>query len=148
MGVEVVGAPRIASSVRIYGDLRLNLGDDAFLGHDVLIAGGRSHVTIGDCVDIGPRVSLLTGTHETDMLGRHSAGAGYSRDIVIEDGAWIGAGSTILGGVTIGRKAVIAAGSVVTRDVPPFTLAAGVPCRVKKVWRHDRAVWSLQAEAA
>jgi maltose O-acetyltransferase len=148
MGAEVNGAARLASSVRIYGDLSLSLGDDVFLGHDVLISGGRSRVTIGNYVDIGPRVSILTGSHEIDMVGSHSAGRGMSMDILIEDGVWIGAGSTILGGVTIGRKAVIAAGSVVTRDVPPYSLAAGVPCRVKKVWHAADARWLADAEAA
>jgi maltose O-acetyltransferase len=148
MGVNVNGAARVASSVRIYGDLRLSLGDDVFLGHEVLISGGKSRVTIGNCADIGPRVSILTGSHEVDMMGSHSAGRGISMDIVIEDGVWIGAGSTILGGVMIGRKAVIAAGSVVMRDVPPYSLAAGVPCRVKKVWQAADARWIADAEAA
>jgi maltose O-acetyltransferase len=149
MGVNAGRNVRVASSVRVYGDLQLSVGNDTFLGHDVLIAGGRSRVMIGDCVDIAPRVSILTGTHKMDMLGPHSAGAGCSRDIVIEDGVWIGAGSTILGGVTIGRKAVIAAGSTVTHDIPPYTLAAGAPCRPKKVWRHETGEWTAaEAKAA
>jgi maltose O-acetyltransferase len=148
MRVNVIGAARVASSVRIYGELTLSLGDDVFLGHEVLISGGKSRVTIADCVDIGPRVSILTGSHEIDMIGRHSAGPGYSRDVVIEEGVWIGGGSTILGGVTVGRKAVIAAGSVVTGDVPAYALAAGVPCRVKRVWRAADARWIVNAEAA
>jgi maltose O-acetyltransferase len=119
-----------------------------FLGHEALISGGKSRVTIGDCVDIGPRVSILTGSHEVDMTSRHSAGRGFSRDVVIEEGAWIGGGSTILGGITIGRKAVIAAGSVVTRDVPPYALAAGAPCRVKKLWSDAARGWISPAEAA
>jgi maltose O-acetyltransferase len=55
-----------------------------------------------------------------------------ARPVSIEDGAWIAARVTILPGVTIGRGTVVAAGAVVTRDVPPNTLAAGVPARVKR----------------
>lgn len=148
MGVAIHGKPRVTSSVRLWGAVELTLGDDVFLGHDMLISGGCSRVTIGDCVDVGPRVTIVTGTHDVDMQGAHSAGAGRSADVVIEAGAWIGAGVTILGGVTIGRKAIIAAGSTVTRDVPPMTLAAGVPCRVKKRWSVDRGAWTSSTEAA
>ena len=110
MGVRVTGAPRVVSSVRIWGAVELVLGDDTFLGHDVLISGGASRVTIGANVDVAPRVTIVTGTHAIDMQGAHSAGRGFSQDVTIEDGAWIGAGATILGGVTIGRKAIVAAG--------------------------------------
>jgi len=148
MGVRINGRPRVTSSVRVWGEIELTLGDDVFLGHDVLISGGKSRVTIGDCVDVAPRVTIVTGTHEADMQGLHSAGAGRSDDVVIEDGAWIGAGTTILGGVTIGRKAIVAAGSTVTQDVPPLSLAAGVPCQVKKRWWGERSRGTPIEEAA
>jgi maltose O-acetyltransferase len=148
MRVRVLGAPRVVSSVRIWGAIELTLGDDAFIGHEVLISGGKSCVTIGANVDIGPRVTIVTGAHEIDMQGPHSAGRGYSHDVTIEEGAWIGAGATILGGVTIGKKAVVAAGSMVTADVPPFTLAAGVPCRPKKRWSTTHRGWRPIEEAA
>ncbi len=149
MGVKINGAPRVASSVRFYGEMEVTLGDDVFLGHGVIVSGGKSRVTIGDCVDIAPRVSILTGTHAIDMIGPHSAGKGFSKDVRIEDGVWIGAGTTILGGVTIGRKAVIAAGSTVTRDIPPYTMAAGVPCRPKKAWSLQARRWTAaEGEAA
>jgi maltose O-acetyltransferase len=146
-GYAVASTARIVSSARIWGTMRLHIGDDSFVGHEVLICGGDCEIFIGDCVDIAPRVSIIAGTHHIDMVNPHSAGAGYSKDIRIEDGAWIGAGTTILGGVTIGRKAVIAAGSVVTSDIPAFTLAAGVPCRPRKTWQTVRQQWS-RLEAA
>lgn len=146
-GYGVSPAARIVSSVRIGGTMRLHIGGDSFVGHEVLICGGDCEIFIGDCVDIAPRVSIIAGTHKVDMIGDHSAGEGYSLDVKIEDGAWIGAGATILGGVTIGRKAVIAAGSIVTSDIPAFTLAAGVPCRPKKSWQPARQQWS-RLEAA
>jgi maltose O-acetyltransferase len=148
MGVQIVGCPRVTSSVRVLGAVQLSLGDETFVGHDALIVGGPSRVTVGACVDIGPRVTLVTGSHAIDMQGPHSAGAGASRDIVIEDGVWIGAGATILGGVTIGRKAVIAAGSVVNADVPPLCVAAGAPCRPRKFWNAASQTWLMAEEHA
>jgi len=146
-GVRISANARMTSSVKIWGTLNLSVGDDSFLGHEVLIAGGNSRVTIGNNVDIAPRVTILTGTHKVDMIGAHSAGAGCSQDIAIQDGAWIGAGSTILAGVTIGQKTIVAAGSTVTKDIPPFTLAAGVPCKPKKTWSPVTQRWLRHQEA-
>jgi acetyltransferase-like isoleucine patch superfamily enzyme len=144
MGANVSLEARVTSSVRWWGTGRLEIGRDVFLGHEVLISGGDATISIGNCVDIAPRVMLIAGTHEIDMRGEHSAGRSHSRDIRIEDGAWIGAGTTILGGVTIGRNAVIGAGSVVTRDIPPFTVAAGVPCCARKSWNIQDESWILE----
>lgn len=135
MGADVSSGVRIAHGVRVMGRLHLALGQDTFVGHECLISGGVSRVIIGDRVDIAPRVTFVSGSHEVDLGGDRAAGRGISRDIVVEDGAWIGAGSTILGGVTIGECAVVAAGSVVTSDIPARCVAAGIPCRVKKTWR-------------
>jgi len=146
-GYDVASTARIVSSARIWGTMCLHIGRETFVGHEVLVCGGECEIFIGDFVDIAPRVSIIAGTHEIDRVNVRSAGEGYSRDITIEDGVWIGAGTTILGGVTIGRKAVIAAGSVVTRDIPPCTLAAGVPCRPKKTWQTEWQQGS-SAEAA
>jgi maltose O-acetyltransferase len=77
-------------------------------------------------------VFIGTGTHQIDPIGSHSAGTGVSRDVVIGDGVWLGACSTILPGVSVGAKAVVAAGAVVTHDVPPRSLVAGIPARVIK----------------
>jgi len=140
-GYQVSRSCRIISSAQIWGNCQVTIGDDTFIGHDVLITGGESRIEIGRFVDIGPRVCIVMGTHIIDMHGPHSAGAGDSKDIVIEDGVWIGANSTILGGVRLGRKCVIGAGSVVNRDIPPFTMAFGVPCRVVKIWNIERSRW-------
>jgi acetyltransferase-like isoleucine patch superfamily enzyme len=120
---------RVCSSATILGSGDLVIGDDTWVGHQVLICAG-SRVTIGAAVDIGPRVYIGTGTHEIDQDGPHSAGTGINKDVVIEDGVWLGVGSVVLPGVTIGTKSVIAAGAVVTEDVPPHVLAGGVPARV------------------
>jgi maltose O-acetyltransferase len=88
-------------------------------------------IVIGADCDIGPSVEFITGSHVIGASSRR-AGIGTVKPIVINDGCWIGAGSRILGGVTIGSGAVVAAGSVVIRDVPENVLVAGVPAVVKK----------------
>jgi maltose O-acetyltransferase len=140
-GVKIASSCRLTSSVKILGTTHIEIGEDTFVGHEVLITGGTSRIVIGSNVDIAPRVMILAGSHRIDMIGRHSAGEACSLDIQIEDGVWLGAGATILGGVTIGRKAVIAAGSVVTEDIPPYTVAAGVPCQPRKRWSQDSESW-------
>jgi acetyltransferase-like isoleucine patch superfamily enzyme len=104
------------------------------IGKDTLITGGLhadlgAPVRIGNGVRIGHDVSLLTISHAFGAAW-FRAGLSQVAEIVIEDGVWIASRSTILPGVVVGRGAVVAAGSVVTRSVPPNTLVAGVPARV------------------
>ncbi|MET3663742.1 sugar O-acetyltransferase [Caulobacter sp. 1776] len=83
---------------------------------------------IGDDVMIGPNVSLITSGHPLAPSRRRDGVV--AKPIVIERNVWIAAGATVIGGVTIGENSVVAAGSVVTRDVPPNTLVGGNPARV------------------
>lgn len=129
-GANIGPGVRIASSVHILMSGDLSIGEDTWIGHDVLIVGGNASVTIGSRVDIAPRVTFVTGTHEIDRGGRRIAGAGASSPIVVRDGAWIGASATVLGGVTVGEMSVVGAGALVNRDVPHSSMAAGVPARV------------------
>jgi acetyltransferase-like isoleucine patch superfamily enzyme len=85
-------------------------------------------ITIGDDVLIGPNVSLITSAHPVAPSQRRAFLVG--KPIAVERGVWIAAGATVVGGVTIGENAVVAAGSVVTRDVPANTLVAGNPATV------------------
>ena len=80
---------------------------------------------------VAPRVSFLCATHEFGEL-KHRAGADVTKNIVVGDGVWIGANSTILPGVSIGDGSVVGAGSVVTKDVGPNVVVAGNPARVLK----------------
>lgn len=126
-GVGVEGHLEVLSGLRVTGEGDLFIGDCSFINHECLIdtAGG---VTLGRSVALANRVSLLTSGHETDDP-RARAGRRVLRPIVVGDGAWLGANVTVLGGVTIGEGAVVAAGSLVRADVPPHTLWAGVPAR-------------------
>ena len=86
-------------------------------------------IVIGDDVQIATHVQLLTATHPLDAA-RRRAGWESGKPIAIGDGVWLGGGVIVLPGVTIGEEAVVGAGAVVTRDVPPRTLVVGNPARV------------------
>ena len=89
----------------------------------------RGGITLEDDVKIGPRANLITENHDLDPAKRRTL---ISKKIVVKRNVWIGAAATILPGVTIGENAVVAAGAVVTKDVPPDTIVAGVPEKVIK----------------
>lgn len=111
----------------------------------ILDAGG---VFIGDNVLLAPNVGLYTVGHPLDAGLRNDIWED-AKPIVIGDNVWIGAGCTIVGGVTIGDNSVIAAGSVVTKSIPADTLAMGVPCKpVRKLTEADRAAYQVRIEAA
>lgn len=102
------------------------IGQRCMLNRDAYI---RAHTSIGDNVFIGPFVRLITDGH---VIGSKSKRAGKNQTlpIVVGNGVWIGASSTVLGGVTIGDGAMVAAGSLVNKNVPSNALVAGVPARV------------------
>jgi len=86
-------------------------------------------IRVGEYAFFGYNVCVLTGTHDYRLLGklRQVSVPHSGRDVIIEDGAWIGTNVTIIGPCIIGNNAVIAAGAVVTHNVPAFTIVAGVP---------------------
>lgn len=128
-GFQVGVNVRIVSSAKLKIQ-HLIIHDNSFVGHQVFISGGPdSVVTLGCNVDIAPRCVLVAGTHEVGSTVRR-AGNGRSLNITIGDGTWIGANSTVIGGVAIGRGCVIGAGSVVIEDLPDNVLAVGVPAKV------------------
>jgi putative colanic acid biosynthesis acetyltransferase WcaF len=135
-GAKIENGVRVCSSATILGAGSLSVGEDTWIGHESLIISACS-VQIGKNVDLAPRVFIGTGTHEIDATGLRSAGNGISKPIEISDGVWLGAGSMILPGVKIGKKAVVAAGAVVTKDVEPYTLVGGVPAQLIKKLTKD-----------
>ena len=105
----------------------LRLGDNSNIGPYCWI-GCSGYIAIGNRVLMGPRVNLLAENHLFADLGRPIKLQGVERSsITIEDDCWIGAGSSILAGVTVGHGSIVAAGAVVTKDVPPLSIVAGVP---------------------
>ena len=109
--------------------LNITIGSNVFInqGCHFMDMGG---ISIGDDVMIGPKVNLVSAGHPVAPSERRKSIV--AKPIVIGNNVWIGAAATILPGVTIGDNAVIAAGAVVSRDVPADTLAAGVPARILK----------------
>lgn len=109
----------------------ISIGDGTIINYNVTILD-TNHVTIGNNVFIAPGVVISAATHPLNAerrVTRHF----QSHPVIIKDCAWIGANATILTGVTIGRNAVIAAGSVVSRDVPDNCLVGGIPAGVIKM---------------
>lgn len=94
----------------------------------------REGIVIGNSVSISHRVSIFTGSHDVQDRGfRYKGGS-----VVVDDFAWIGANATILPSVHIGEGAVVAAGAVVTHDVPPYSIVGGVPA--KKIGERGRGL--------
>lgn len=104
----------------------IRIGKNVFINHacSFLDMGG---ITLEDDVLIGPRVNLITENHPLDPAFRHGL---ICKPILIKRKAWIGAGATILPGVTIGEHAVVAAGAVVSKDVAANTIVGGVPAKI------------------
>ena len=113
------------------------VGEDAMIGEDLIIgqAGDdfEERLIIGKRVGISPRVTILLESGPSKARIRELYPA-YREKTVIGDDVWIGAGSIILPGVTIGEGSVVGAGAVVTKDVPPYTVVVGVPARpIKRI---------------
>lgn len=108
-------------------------GAEICVGHNVFVNQNCTFYDLGgldiaDDVMIGPNVSLITAGHPINPSQRRAATIG--KPIVIERNVWIAAGATIVGGVRVGENSVVAAGSVVTKDVPPNTIVGGNPARM------------------
>ena len=103
----------------------IRVGKNVFVNHacEFMDRGG---ISIGDDVLIGPKVNLVTINHPLDPMTRRST---YCAPIVIKKGAWLGAGASVMPGVTIGENAVVAANAVVTGDVADNAVVGGVPAR-------------------
>jgi len=133
---QITGS-EIDESVAVFTPLYINYGKHTKIGKNVFInfdcvfldLGG---ITIEDNVLIAPKVSLLSEGHPVSPNERQSLVPGH---IHIRKNAWIGAGATILPGVTVGENAVVAAGAVVSKNVPANTIVGGVPAKVIK-WLH------------
>jgi acetyltransferase-like isoleucine patch superfamily enzyme len=109
------------------GGVDISVGRNVFVNQNCTFydLGG---LDIADDVMIGPNVSIITSGHPLEPSRRRASV--IAKPIVIERNVWIAAGATILGGVTVGENSVVAAGSIVTRNVPPNTLVGGNPARV------------------
>ena len=110
--------------------INIHIGDNFLTNYNVMILDMAS-VTIGNNVWIGPNVGIFAVAHPMEAAGRRDI-LGIAKPITIGDDVWIGGNATVLMGVTIGKNAIIGAGSVVTHDVPENAVVAGNPARVIK----------------
>lgn len=120
---------QVCSGVTIVGDMKkLVVGDNVYLAHGCWLHLG-TNITLGDEVMCGPYTVVVTGNHGI-MDGSYRYGSGGRSPVRIGRGTWLGARVTVLPGVSIGQGTLCAAGSVVTKDIPDYVVAGGVPARV------------------
>jgi acetyltransferase-like isoleucine patch superfamily enzyme len=129
------------------------VGDDVNLGRRPTLMAAKSQITIGNKVMFGPDVVIIGGGHNTSVVGRFMYDVTEKRPeddrgVIIDDDVWVGSRAIILRGVRVGRGVIIGAGAVVTKDVPPYALVAGVPARVVKfrwdvetILRHEEGLY-------
>lgn len=111
---------------------RIHIGAKTFIGPNVCI-GGPGDITIGNQCMIAAHTGIIANNHIFSDIVVPIRDQGVTRKgITIEDDCWLGHGVTVIDGVTIGRGSVIGAGAVVTRDIPPYSVAVGIPARVIK----------------
>jgi maltose O-acetyltransferase len=123
--------PDIQPAFRCDYGYNIRLGSRCFINYNCVFLD-CAPIEIGDDLQMGPAVQLYAATHPLDPAAR-AAGWEFAKPIRIGSNVWIGGGAIVLPGVTIGDGCVIGAGSVVTRDLPPGTLALGNPARIMRL---------------
>lgn len=113
----------------------IEIGENVFIGSRAYFAG---NISIGNNIMFGPNVTILDGDHLFGVIGESVRFLKpilneNSKKVTIEDEVWCGASAIILKGVTLGMGSVIGAGSIVSKDIPPFTIAVGNPCKPVKL---------------
>ena len=143
---------RVPAGCSFSGIENVLVGDRVVFGEGTRILTTRAKVIFGDDVMLGPNVTVVTGDHRIDIPGRTMISVTDAeklpendRDVVFEGDNWIGANATVLRGVTVGEGAVVSAGAVVTKDVPPYAIVGGVPAKVIKMRFTDVELESHQA---
>jgi acetyltransferase-like isoleucine patch superfamily enzyme len=132
--VEIRKGVRLEAQGKQTGTPKIEIGDGTSI-HNYFHCGAASSVKIGKNVLIAGRVFITDHDHEFENSAPLSQGSGLNTEpVVIEDEVWIGEGAVILKGVTVGKRAVIGANAVVTKDVLPYTVVGGVPARfIRKI---------------
>jgi acetyltransferase-like isoleucine patch superfamily enzyme len=123
----------------------IEIGNNVYIGPGAMFLASDSCIKISDKVMFGPNVSIIGGNHSTHIIGKSMFDyklsdklASDDQPVIIETDVWVGSGSFILNGVRIGRGSIIAAGAVVSKDVPPYSIVGGVPAKIIKYrWSVD-----------
>jgi acetyltransferase-like isoleucine patch superfamily enzyme len=121
----------------IYSFKTIQVGDDVYIGPGANFSASKSYIKIGSKVLFGPNVTIRGGNHNTSVIGKYMFDVKEKRadddlPVIIEDDVWVGVGAIILKGVTIGRGSIVAAGSVVNKNIPAYSIAGGIPAKVLK----------------
>lgn len=124
----------------IFSYSNIFIGHDVHIGYNADMVATKSRIFIGNHVVFGPHVSIRGGDHRTDIVGKFIDQVTdemklpqNDQDVVFEGDNWIGMNTTILKGVVVGRGCIIAAGSVVVKNTPPYSVIGGVPAKVLKM---------------
>jgi len=123
---------KIHPTVIIRSPKRVYIGRNCFFNHNVILNGGKSDaiLTIGNHVHIGPNVSIYAYNHKfTDRESLFEQQGYTDRDVNINDDVWIGSNVVVLPGVNIGKGTIVGAGSVVTKDLPEYSICVGNPAK-------------------
>jgi acetyltransferase-like isoleucine patch superfamily enzyme len=129
----------VQMNCRLLNGRRIYLGTRTIVNFGCLLDGRKHDIRTGEDVSIGPEAAILTLGHDPNSGSFADRGG----PVVIGDRAWIAYRAIVLPGVTVGEGAVVAAGAVVTKDVPPFAVVAGNPARVVKQ-RNRELAYKLQ----
>ena len=127
----------------IFHYANIEIGSDVYIGSNAVFQSSYGKIIIGNHVMFGPGVHIHGGNHKMHEVGnllKHTSKKQMGDDgiITIEDDVWVGANAMILNGVTIGRGSVVGAGSVVTKNVPPYSIVVGNPAKkIKDRFRED-----------
>jgi acetyltransferase-like isoleucine patch superfamily enzyme len=131
--VLAMNAPHDKLSKLFYRLRGTKIGKNVYIDKGVFIEGWRPYlVTIKDNVEIGPKAIIVAIDSSYNTISQRDIPILYG-EVTIERNAYIGAGAIILPGVTVGEYSIVAAGAVVTSDVPPRTIVAGMPAKVIKI---------------
>lgn len=134
----------------------ITIGDDVYIGPGACFTTSNTTLTIGSKVMFGPNVTIIGGDHNSSTVGKfmydvHDKKPGDDLPVVIEDDVWIGCNVVILKGVTVGRGSIVAAGAVITKNIPPYSVAGGVPARIIKqrwpvetIMQHEELLYPLE----
>lgn len=136
---------RIGYPFKIRGSENIVIEDHVNIGSGCTIYSTRAKLIIKSHVIVGPNLTVITGDHKFEVGSFIDATRKpesiFDQDVIIENDVWIGANVTILKGVHVGRGAIIAAGAVVTKDIPPYYIAAGVPAKpIRAKWTQQEII--------
>lgn len=124
----------IGANVKLGFPENIFLGENSYINGGFIIASKNANIRIGNFCMISHNVHIRTDSHNFSDNSTPMLHQGHSeKDINIGDNVWIGFGVQILSGIRIGSNSIVAAGSVVTKDVPPYSIVAGVPAKIIKM---------------